>query len=123
VRGDLVPHIDTYKIRVRESTKGLSKDVGDRFKELVKRTKRDAKGACDGWRAMDREVAGNPSILFNLGLCAEQVGEYESAVRLYQDAVRAGAGEGVQGADRAAQLIAGREDARERARLRRGAGG
>ncbi|WP_404336798.1 hypothetical protein AB2M62_00265 [Sphingomonas sp. MMS12-HWE2-04] len=119
VRRDLVPRIDTYKIRVRESSKGLSKDAASRFKALVKLTKRDAKGACDGWRAMNCEIAGNPSILFNLALCAEQADDYPEAVALYQDAVRAGAGEGAEGANRVAQLIAGREDARERVRRRR----
>lgn len=120
VRGDLVPHVDTYKIRVREGTKGLSKEAATRFKDLVKLTKRDAGGACRGWEAMQAEAAGHPSLVFNLGLCAEQRGEYEKAVALYQDAIRAGANEGREGAERATRLIAGREDAQERAKRRRG---
>lgn len=120
LRGDIVPHVDTYKIRVREGTKGLSKESANRFKELVKLTKRDAEGACRGWDAMQAEAAGYPSLLFNLGLCAEQRGAYEDAIKLYQDAVRAGANEGREGIDRANRLIAGREDARERAKRRNG---
>lgn len=120
VRSDLVPRIDTYRVRVRESVKGLPKEAGERFKALVKLTKRDAKGACDGWRAMRREAPANPSILFNLGLCAEQAGDYPDGMTLYQDAVHAGASEGREGVNRVAQLIAGREDARERARRRAG---
>jgi hypothetical protein len=118
LRGDIVPHIDTYKIRVRESTKGLSKESANRFKELVKLTKRDAKGACRGWEAMQSEAAGHPSLTFNLGLCAEQRGDFEKAVGLYQDAAAAGANEGREGLDRANRLIAGREDAKERAKRR-----
>ncbi|ATY32433.1 hypothetical protein [Sphingomonas psychrotolerans] len=120
LRGDLVPHVDTYKIRVREGTKGLSKEVANRFKELVKLTKRDARGACAGWDAMRAEAAGYPSLLFNLGLCAEQRGEYEKALGLYQDAAQAGANEGREGFERATRLIAGRADAQERAKRRRG---
>jgi len=120
LRGDLVPHVDTYKIRVRENTKGLSKEASNRFKEFVKLTKRDARGACAGWEAMQAEAAGHPSLLFNLGLCAEQRGEFEKAVALYQEAIRAGANEGREGVERATRLIAGREDAQERAKRRRG---
>jgi hypothetical protein len=120
LRGDLVPHVDTYKIRVRESTKGLSKESANRFKELVKLTKRDARGACAGWDAMQPEAAGHPSLLFNLGLCAEQRGAYEDAIKLYQQAASAGANEGREGLDRATRLIAGRADAQERAKRRRG---
>lgn len=118
MRGALVPHVDTYQVRVRESTKGLTKETAQRFKELVKLTKRDARGACAGWEAMQAEAAGYPSLLFNLGVCAEQRGEYEAAVRFYTDAVRAGASEGNEAANRATRLIAGRDDARERARRR-----
>lgn len=120
VRNDVLPHVDTYRPRVRESTKGLEKDSAKRFKDLVKLTKRDARGACDGWVAMRAEAPGHPSLLFNLGLCAEQRGQYEEALALYKDAARAGASEGNEGADRAMRLIAGREDAQERARRRRG---
>lgn len=116
VRGDIAPRVDTYRIRVRESDKGMSKDQGKRFKELVKLTKRDARAACAGWAAMRAELPNHPSLLFNLGLCAEQAGKYEEAQALYQDAARAGAREGEEGYGRVQQLIAGREDARERAR-------
>ncbi len=118
IRGELVPRIDTYKVRVRESTKGLPKDVARRFKDLVIQTKRDASGACAGWNAMQADASGHPSLIFNLALCAEQRGDYESAVKLYTDAARVGANEGNEGADRAMRLIQGRADARERARRR-----
>ena len=120
LRGDLVPHTDTYKIRVRENTKGLSKETANRFKELVKLTKRDARGACAGWDAMRTEAAGHPSLLFNLGLCAEQRGAYEDALGLYQDAALAGANEGREGFTRATRLVEGRADAQERAKRKRG---
>lgn len=80
VRYDIAPVVRTYQIRVRESTKGMSKDAAKRFKEFVKLTKRDARGACAGWAGMP-DVAGHPSLVFNLGLCAEQRGDYERARR------------------------------------------
>ena len=116
VRGDIAPDVQTYRIRVRESDKGMSKEQGKRFKDLIKLTKRDARGACAGWAAMRAEAPGHPSLLFDLGLCAEQAGRYEEALALYRDAVRAGAAEGNEGADRAMRLIAGREDAKLRGR-------
>jgi hypothetical protein len=116
VRTDIAPTISTYSIRVRESDKGMSKEQAKRFKDLVKLTKRDVRGACAGWGAMAGELPGNPSLAFNLGLCAEQTGDYQKALQYYHAAQRAGASEGGQGADRAVRLIAGREDAQRRGR-------
>ena len=116
VRYDIAPSIQNYEIRVRESTKGFSKDAAKRFKDLVKMTKRDQGGACRGWDAMQAEAPTHPSLLFNRGLCAEQRGDYEGAVALYRQASQYGAGEGGEGASRATRLIAGREDAKLRAR-------
>ncbi|NYT42748.1 hypothetical protein HZY97_18380 [Sphingomonas sp. R-74633] len=118
VRADIAPTISTYSIRVRESDKGMSKDQSKRFKDLVKLTKRDERGACTGWAALNGELPNNPSLTFNLGLCAEQSGDYAGALQYYHAAQRAGASEGGQGADRAIRLIAGREDAAIRARRR-----
>ncbi len=115
VRYDIAPSVQTYDIRVRESTKGMAKDAAKRFKDLVKLTKRDPAGSCAGWSQM--QAAGpHPSILFNVGLCAEQRRDYEGAVALYRQASQYGATEGGEGASRALRLIAGREDAQARAR-------
>lgn len=118
VRADIAPTLSTYSIRVRESDKGMNKDQAKRFRDLVKLTKRDVRGACAGWGAMAGELPHNPSITFNLGLCAEQSGDYARALDYYHAAARAGAREGGEGADRAIRLIAGREDAQIRGRRR-----
>lgn len=118
VRTDIAPTVSTYDIRVRESDKGMSKEQSKRFKELVKLTKRDVRGACAGWAAMGAELPHHPSLAFDLGLCAEQAGDYAKALQYYHAAQRAGASEGGQGADRALRLIAGKEDAAIRARRR-----
>jgi hypothetical protein len=119
IRGDVSPSLETYRIRLRESTKGMPKDQAKAFKALIKSSQRDVVGACNAWGAMNQAMPGHPSLLFNLGLCAEQRGDYEGAVRLYREASAAGAREGGEGASRATRLIAGREDAKERARRRR----
>lgn len=115
VRYDIAPSIETYDVRVRENSKGLSKEAAKHFKDLVKLTKRDARGACAGWEAMQSQGA-HPSVLFNVALCAEQRGDYDRAVALYRQASQSGAGEGGEGASRALRLIAGREDAAARRR-------
>jgi hypothetical protein len=119
VRREVAPVVQTYRIRLRESTKGMAKDQAKAFKALIKSSQRDMAGACGQWQAMNQAAPGNPSLLYNLALCAEQRGDYEGAGTLYRDAQRAGAKEGADGASRATRLIAGREDAKERARRRR----
>ena len=119
VRAEIAPSVSTYRIRLRESTKGMPKDTARNFKDLIKSSQRDMAAACGQWQAMDQTLPGHPSVLFDLALCAEQRGEYSNAVALYQAAVRAGAVEGNDGAGRAQQLILGREDAAERAKRRR----
>lgn len=118
VRSDIAPTVSTYRIRVRESDKGMSKGQGKRFKELIKLTKRDPRSACAGWAALAAEVPNHPSLSFDLGLCAEQTGDYQAALDFYRAAQRAGAVEGGEGTDRALRLIAGKEDAAIRARRR-----
>jgi hypothetical protein len=120
-RMEIAPHVETYRIRVRESSKGMPKDAAKQFKALVTLTKRDPRAACAGWDAMYRQIPGNASVVFNLGLCAEQRADYDAALALYREAqplIGGRGGEAADGADRAMRLIAGRKDAAERARRR-----
>ena len=116
-RGEIAPHGETYKIRFREDRAGLSKELGARFKDTVKLSQRDVRAACSAWEAIEREQPGQLSTVFNLGLCAEQRGEYPAALALYRRAAamkRAGDIDTAIG--RAQALIAGAED---EARFRR----
>jgi hypothetical protein len=125
VRADIVPSVEDYSIRFRESTKGLPKDLVRPFKDVVKQTQRDLRGACAAWAAMDRQVPNHASITFDLGLCAEAVGEYDKALALYRRAaplIGRGGNEATAGAERAERLIAGRADEEARRRGRRGPG-
>lgn len=84
VRSDIVPRTDTYRIRFRETTKGLPKDQVKPFKEIVKQTQRNLGAACAAWGEMNKMVPNHPSIVFNLGLCAEAAGNLRGALAWYQ---------------------------------------
>ncbi|MEO7692124.1 MAG: tetratricopeptide repeat protein [Sphingomonas sp.] len=111
VRGEIAPHGDTYRIRFREDRAGLSKEVGARFKDVVKLSQRDVVAACAAWAEIDREQPGQLSTVFNLGLCAEQRGDYPGALALYERAAAMKRAEDINTAvGRAQALIAGAED-------------
>lgn len=115
--GSFAPSVETYSVRFREGTKGLDKEVARRFKVIVRQTQTDLKGACAAWAAMDAEAPNHPSILFDLGLCAEAVGDYAKADNYYARAapLTGRGGEGEVGLTRIARLVAAREDDRARA--------
>jgi hypothetical protein len=111
VRGEIAPHGDTYRIRFREDRAGLSKEVGARFKDTVKLSQRDVGAACTAWEGIDRDQPGQLSTIFNLGLCAEQRGDYAGAFALYQRAGSMKRADDINaGVGRAQALIAGAED-------------
>lgn len=125
VRRDIVPAVEDYSIRFRESTRGLPKDLVRPFKDVVRQTQRDLRGACAAWAAMDAQAPNHPSITFDLGLCAESAGEYDKALALYRRAaplIGRGANEATAGVERAQRLIDGRADELARERGRRGPG-
>lgn len=117
VRGEIAPHGETYKIRFREDRAGLSKELGGRFKDVVKLSQRDVVAACTAWSEIDTAQPGQLSTVFNLGLCAEQRGDYPAALAQYRRAAAMKrAGDISTAVDRAQALIAGAED---EARFRR----
>ena len=86
VRGDIAPVFRSDAIRVLEGRKGLDKDQSNRFKDALKATFRDPGQACSIWQALDTEVPGQSSVVFNLALCAEQRGELDEAMTRYRQA-------------------------------------
>lgn len=119
VRRDIVPSVELYTIRFRESTRGLPKELVRPFRDVVKQTQRDLAGACAAWGTMDGQAPDHPSITFDLGLCAEAAGEYDRALALYRRAgplIGRGVNEATTGTERVERLIAGRADAAARRR-------
>lgn len=86
VRSDIAPDFRSDAIRVLEGRKGLDKDQSNRFRDALKATFRNPQAACDIWQALDGEVPGQSSVVFNLALCAEQRGELDEAVTRYRQA-------------------------------------
>lgn len=118
---DITPRHENYRVRLREGREGMDKATGQRFRDSVKLSQRDADAACARWSDMDRALPGNASLLFNLGLCAERRGEYGVAEAFYTRAGQGGirGGEFREGVERVRNLAVGRADAAERARERR----
>jgi hypothetical protein len=99
VASEIIPHTESYRIRFRESTKDMPKDMTRGFKDTVKLSQRDLRGACAAWGQMNQVLANNGSLVFNLGLCAEAAGDLPGALKWYQQAIgllgqRSEAGEG-----------------------------
>lgn len=120
VRRDIAPVVETYSIRFRESTKGLSKELSRQFKDIVKQTQRNLPVACASWAVMSAEALDHPSITFDLALCAEAEGEYRRAADLYRQAaplIGGRSNEAVAGYERVDRLIAAQAD--DAARRRR----
>lgn len=118
VAAEITPHRESYRIRFRETTKGLPRELSNRFKAAVKLSQRDLRGACTEWAAMNQAAPGNGSIVFDLGLCAEAMGDLRKALGFYQEAIgligqRSEAGEG---ANRVQRRMVADADAAERAR-------
>lgn len=107
---DIMPRHENYRIRLREGREGMDKAVGQAFKDSIRLSQRDPAAACTTWAEMDRTLPGHSSLLFNLGLCAERMGDYVAAERAYG---RAGATQ--EDVTRVRDLTIGRDDAKRRA--------
>jgi hypothetical protein len=106
------PHVEDYSVRFRESTKGMPRDVEKTFKAIVRQSQRDLPGACRGWSDLDAQLPNHPSILFDLGLCAEASGDLARAEDLYRRAqpLLGRGSEAEAGIDRIDRLLAAKED-------------
>ena len=72
------------EIRVKEGTDGLQNDAKKKFKEGIRLTKRNVTSACTVWQEVDQLVPDHGPTLFNLGLCAESLRDYDAAETLYR---------------------------------------
>ena len=119
IRLDVRPRVETYKVRFREDRDAMPKDIGAEFKEIVKLSNRDVPAACRQWTALNGRLPDHPSILYNLGVCAEAAGGYADAQAFYRSAQAAlpkRSSEMADSADRVARLMIARADDEEIAR-------
>lgn len=119
LRMEFAPHRADYSVRFRESTRNLPKELVRGFRDTVKLTQRDLKAACASWKAMDVQAPNHPSVVFDLGLCAEAARDYRGALAYYERAaplIGRGGNEATEGADRVGRLLQAIEDDRLRGR-------
>lgn len=82
-RANIAPAFAVRDIRIMEGRGGLDRDTKRLFKDAVGLTKKDQAAACDMFEALWLENPDQPSLLFNTGLCAEQLGDFEVAEARY----------------------------------------
>jgi len=90
-RKDVAPHYVTFEIKLMDSTEGItSTDAENKFKQGLDYAKNNRLDrACELWGEARILSPNSPSILYNLGICAEVTGNFEQAMELYQKADRA----------------------------------
>lgn len=87
VRYDLAPTQRYETIRVLESRKGLSKSDQTAFRAALRLAKTDVSEACAVFGELKQRNPQNVTLLFNVGLCIESLGELGTAAQLYQEAL------------------------------------
>ncbi|MEL7728011.1 hypothetical protein AAG612_00555 [Citromicrobium bathyomarinum] len=87
VRRALAPVQAIEDIRIMERRKGMPRDASKAFRDAIRLTKQDERGACEAFAALEPAIGAHPSLLFNLGLCAEQVGDFATAEQYYGQAL------------------------------------
>ncbi|MCM8730601.1 tetratricopeptide repeat protein [Hephaestia sp. GCM10023244] len=120
VRSDITPHVRDFRIRFREGRDRMPKPIAARFKQAVKISEVRPDEACAAWQAIDAEMPDHPSVVFNLGLCAEARGAYERAMAHYRRVQQLDpkARDARDALARVPQLMAGAAEAEERAAMR-----
>lgn len=88
IRNDIAPREYRVEVRILESRKGMTKVEGNFFKAAIKMTKSNALEACRMWDEAARNGQVHISLTFNRALCAEQRGDLDSALVLYDEADR-----------------------------------
>jgi len=88
IRRDVAPYFTTVMVKLKDSTDGIeSSSVKDKLKLGVKfADNKRIDAACDQWNEIKPLVPNSPSVVYNLGICAESAGEYENAKKLYVQA-------------------------------------
>lgn len=109
MRYAMAPVQRSEDVRVLESRKGMDKAAGKQFREAIKLTKRNENAACDAFAALEPSIGEHESLLFNLGLCAESIGDLDGAEAYYRRALAVDPG------DNYASMGMGRVEERRRA--------
>jgi tetratricopeptide (TPR) repeat protein len=87
-RKDVAPHYVTRQVSLMDDTAGMtSGDAKDKLKQGIEYA---AKGrmdqACELWGESRILSPSAPSVLYDLGICAESRGDFDAALKLYREA-------------------------------------
>ncbi len=89
-RKDIAPHYVTRQITLMDDTAGMtSTEAKDRLKQgLEYADKGRMDQACEHWGTARVLSPNAPSVLYDLGVCAESRGDFDAALGLYREADR-----------------------------------
>ena len=87
IRRELAPTGTILPVRIMERRNGLSGDDRDRFRDAVRLTKSDESAACESFERLHSANPEQPSLMFNIGLCAERRGDHPLARARYSAAL------------------------------------
>ncbi|MDQ5988165.1 MAG: hypothetical protein CSYNP_03921 [Syntrophus sp. SKADARSKE-3] len=90
IRKDVAPYYLTVMITLKDSTDGIdSKEAKALLSQGINYAdKKRLDAACEQWGTARQLAPNSPSILYNLGVCAESVADVENAYKLYKQADR-----------------------------------
>ena len=89
VRYELAPVQRIEDIRLLEARKGMKGDPRKAFRDAIKLTKSDPLQACLNFKALEEPIGEHVSLLYNLGLCSESDGDFDTASSFYDRALAA----------------------------------
>lgn len=87
-RNDIAPYYQTSIVKLMESTDKINVSLAkDKLKEGVKwADKKRLDAACNSWGEAHNLAPNSPSLLYNLGVCAESRADFQAALDLYRRA-------------------------------------
>ncbi|MCK9195519.1 MAG: hypothetical protein M0P16_00885 [Syntrophales bacterium] len=87
-RNDIAPYYQTSMIKIMESNDKISVSLAkDKLKEGVNwADKKRLDAACNSWGEAYNLAPNSPSLLYNLGVCAESRADFKAALDLYKKA-------------------------------------
>ena len=90
IKADIMPRTETHRVQLMGNTKTLNKEDKERFLEARDWAKdKRLNRACGIWEELSensKSAAENTSVIYNLGVCAEYQGDYQTALARYRDA-------------------------------------
>lgn len=87
IRTEVAPYNTVLHAVVNEHHDGLSPDNAARFDAAVKSARKgDISEACRQWDQIDQDNPDHAATVYNLGVCAETIGNYNKALTQYEKA-------------------------------------